>query len=309
MDSKGHPVIIIILGPTGAGKSAAALVLAQRFNGEIINCDSRQVYKGFDIGTDKPTPQMRQAVLHHLLDVADPSTQFTAAEFVREALASIRLIKGRGRLPFIVGGTGLYLKALTEGLFPGPGRDQKLRERLNKEAREQGLESLHRELAGVDPAYARLVGVRDRIRIIRGLEVFRLTGRPISEHFASTRSAVPGFLRLEIGLKLERQELYRRIEQRVERMFQGGIIEEVEGLLSRGVDENAPPFRALGYKQVLRCLKKEISTEEAAALTKMETRRYAKRQITWFKKMPGVNWFEASNHEAMADFIERSLAE
>jgi tRNA dimethylallyltransferase len=309
LDHKSHPVIIIILGPTGVGKSAAALFLAQRFNGEIINCDSRQVYRGFDIGTDKPTIEMRLTVPHHLLDIADASTQFSAADFVREALVSIQLIKGRGRLPFIVGGTGLYLKALIEGLFPGPGRDPALRERLDKEARERGLDSMHQELAAVDPAYACLVGPRDRIRIIRALEVFLLTGKPISEHFASSRSAVSGFHRLEIGLKLERQELYRRIEQRVDRMFRGGIIEEVEYLLSQGIDETAPPFRALGYKQVLRFVKKEISAEEAVALTKMETRRYAKRQITWFKKMAGVNWFEARDYAAMTDFIEWNLAE
>lgn len=308
MDPKTHP-LIIILGPTGVGKSAAALFLAQRFNGEIINCDSRQVYRGFDIGTDKPTTEMRLAVPHHLLDIADPSTQFTAADFVREALASIWLIMRRGRLPFIVGGTGLYLKALTEGLFPGPGRDQAFRERLDTEARERGLDRLYQELAAIDPSYARLVGPRDRVRIIRGLEVFHLTKKPISEHFASTRSAVSGFHRLEIGLKLGRKELYHRIEQRVERMFQNGIIEEVEHLLSQGIVESSPPFRALGYKQVLRCIKNEISVEEAVALTKMETRRYAKRQITWFRKMAGVSWFESSDYAALTDLIERSLAE
>ncbi|MEW5900928.1 MAG: tRNA (adenosine(37)-N6)-dimethylallyltransferase MiaA [Acidobacteriota bacterium] len=299
---------MIILGPTGVGKSAAGVFLAGRHHGEIINCDSMQVYRGFDIGTDKPTAEMRGKVPHHLLDAADPASQFSAGDFVREAMAAIRLIEGRGRLPFIVGGTGLYLKALLEGLFPGPGRDIALRRRLEEEAREHGLESLRRRLEQVDPAYSRLIGARDRVRIFRALEVYILTGKPISEHFAATKSETTDFQPLKIGLQLRREELYRRIEERVERMFQDGIVEETASLLASGVGEDVPPFRALGYKHVLCFLKKQISLREAVERTKTDTRHYAKRQIIWFRKMKGVEWFPAGDHAGLAALVESRLA-
>jgi tRNA dimethylallyltransferase len=300
--------LIIILGPTGVGKSAVGVNLAHEFNGEIITCDSMQVYKGFDIGTDKPPSAMLQKVPHHLLDIVDSASQFTAADFVREALAEIPLIKRRGRLPFVIGGTGLYLKALLIGLFPGPGKDAGLRERLETEAREEGLDSLRKKLEEVDPSYARMIGQRDKIRIIRALEVYYLTHTPISLHFRNTKSAVSDFHLLKIGLQLERMELYRRIEERVERMFRNGIIKEVEGLLAQGVEENAPPFRALGYKYVLQLLKAEIALEEAIFLTKRDTRHYAKRQITWFRKMAGINWLSADDYAPLSCFIRTNLA-
>lgn len=266
-----------------------------------------QVYKGFDIGTDKPTPARRQKIPHHLLDIVDSSAQFTAADFVREAMTAIRLIEGRGRLPFIVGGTGLYLKALLEGLFPGPGKNAMLRERLEREAQEAGLDSLRKKLEEVDPAYARLIGQRDKLRIIRALEVYYLTEKPISLHFLNTKSSVSDFHLLKIGLQLERKELSRRIEERVERMFRNGIVEEVENLLAKGVEESAPPFRALGYKYVLQFLKQQISLEEAVLLTKRDTRHYAKRQTTWFKKMAGVDWFSADDYSSLSNFVEANL--
>jgi len=290
------------------GKSAAGIYLALRFGGEIINCDSMQVYRGFDIGTDKPTPDMRRRVPHHLLDIAEASDQFTAADFVREALAALRLIEERGRLPFVVGGTGLYLKALLDGLFPGPGRNAELRLKLEQEAVEKGLPSLHRRLEQVDPVYARLIGPRDKVRIIRALEVFYLTGKPISEHFQNTRSEVTDFHLLKIGLKLERKELYRMIEERVDRMFQGGIVEEVRSLLAAGVRPEAPPFRALGYKHILSYLEREVSFDEAARLTKQDTRHYAKRQISWFQKMAGVTWLPAGDHACVGAFLEEQFA-
>jgi tRNA dimethylallyltransferase len=300
--------LVIVLGPTGVGKSAAGVYLARRFGGEIINCDSMQVYRGFDIGTDKPTPEMRKQVPHHLLDVAEASDQFTAADFVRQALAAVGLIQERDRLPFIVGGTGLYLKALLDGIFPGPGRNAGLRLKLEQEVVEKGLQSLRRKLEGADPVYARLIGPNDKVRIIRALEVFYLTGKPLSEHFERTRSEVADFQLLRIGLQLERKELYRMIEERVDRMFRGGILEEVRSLLAAGVEESAPPFRALGYKYVLAHLKGKISREEAAQLTKRDTRHYAKRQISWFRKMAGVNWLPAGDHPSLAAFLEPQLA-
>jgi tRNA dimethylallyltransferase len=306
LDSENRS-LVVILGPTAVGKSKAAVYLAQRFDGEIINCDSMQVYRGFEIGTDKPPAEMRRQVPHHLLDVAEPSSQFTAGEFVRLALETLRLIEERGRLPFIVGGSGLYLKALLEGLFPGPGRDEGLRRRLEKEAADKGLETLHRKLEAVDPVYAGLIGERDRVRIIRALEVFSLTRKPLSEHFKSTRSDLADFHIIKIGLQLEREELYRRIEERVDRMFRNGIREEVDRLLAAGIPETAPPFRALGYRRVLACLQGTISLGEAIRLTKQDTRQYAKRQTIWFRKMNGVNWFGADDLASLATFLGEQL--
>ncbi|MFZ2053526.1 MAG: tRNA (adenosine(37)-N6)-dimethylallyltransferase MiaA [Candidatus Aminicenantales bacterium] len=307
MDSERR-YLAIILGPTAVGKSRAGAYLARKFNGEIINCDSMQVYRSFDIGTDKPTIEMRRQVPHYLLDIAEPSTQFTAGEFVRQALAAVRLIEERDRLPFVVGGTGLYLKALLEGLFPGPGRDEELRRRFEQEAREEGLVTLHRRLEAVDPVYARLIGEQDKVRIIRALEVYSLTQKPLSEHFESTRSEVADFHILKIGLQLERKELYRRIEERVDRMFQNGICEEVHRLLAAGVPESAPPFRALGYRRVLAHLQGAISFDETKRLTKQDTRQYAKKQITWFRKMAGVSWFPADDLTSLAAFLEARLS-
>jgi tRNA dimethylallyltransferase len=294
--------IVIVLGPTAVGKSRVAVDLALRFGGEVISGDSIQVYRGFDIGTDKPT-----AAAHHLIDVVGPEVQFTAADFVREALAAAGEIASRGHLPLIAGGTGLYIKALVDGLFPGPGRDAALRASLEATAREEGLDSLFRRLQAVDPEYARKVRSRDRVRIIRALEVHAATGRPMSEHFLRTESPVKGRNVLRLGLRLERDALYRRIDDRVERMFERGLVEEVRGLLERGVAEDAPPFRALGYGHVLRLLRGEIGREEAVASTKNDTRHYAKRQATWFRKMAGVAWFSPDDGPALEEYVQNHL--
>ena len=301
------PALVILLGPTAVGKSRAALGLAMKFAGEIINADSVQVYKGFDIGTDKPSAEDRQAVPHHLIDTVGPEVQFTAADFVREALIAASGIAGRGRVPFVVGGSGLYLKALVDGLFPGPGRDPAVRTALEAEAGEKGLDTLFRRLEEVDPAYARKVRSRDRVRIVRALEVWSLTGRPISEHFRRTESPVAGVRLHKVGLELERAALYARIDERVERMFARGLLDEVRALLGRGVPESAPPFRALGYRQALACLRGRLSPAEAMVLTKTETRHFAKRQMTWFRKMEGVAWFPASDFPALERHLEKLL--
>jgi tRNA dimethylallyltransferase len=299
--------IVILLGPTGVGKSRTAVTLALRFGGEIINGDSIQVYRGFDIGTDKPTAGDRRGIPHHLIDSVDPGTQFTAADFVREALGAAADIAGRGRLPFVVGGTGLYLKALVEGLFPGPGRHPALRAELEAEARAKGLEALFRELQQADPSYARTIRSRDRIRIIRALEVYRLTGKPLSEHFRETVPPAKGANIVKTGLGLEREALHRRIEERVDRMFERGLVEEVRGLLEKGMAEDAPPFRALGYRHVLSLLRGEISEDEARARTKKDTRQYAKRQLTWFRKMPGVAWFSPDDIAGLESYLKNHL--
>jgi tRNA dimethylallyltransferase len=299
--------LIIVLGPTSVGKSATAIKLAKKFSAEIINCDSMQVYKGFDIGTDKVPLENRENIPHHLLDIIEPSTQFTAADFVHSALNAAVSILKKNKLPLIVGGTGLYLKALIDGLFPEGKSDPEIRQKLQKEGEKKGLESLWKKLIEIDPAYAKKTGEKDRIRIIRALEVYYLTQKPLSEHFRKTQSPVRDFHLLKIGLKLEREELYRRIEQRVDKMFERGIVAEVEILLEEGVEEASPPFRALGYKYVLKFLKKEMTLEEALLLTKRDTRYYAKRQMTWFRKMKGIRWFSPEELSSMEGYIQKNL--
>jgi tRNA dimethylallyltransferase len=299
--------LIIVLGPTGVGKSSTAVKLAKKLKGEIINCDSIQVYRGFDIGTDKIPMEKRENIPHHLLDVVDPSTQFTAADFARLALETADSIVKKKKLPLIVGGTGLYLKALLNGLFPGGGSDPELRQKLEREAKEKGLETLSEKLRKVDPVYFQKIGEKDKVRIIRALEVFYATRKPLSKQFLNTKSYVKDFNIIKIGLKLERKELYRRIEERVDKMFERGITREVEELLQQGVNKDSPPFRALGYKYVLRLLKKEIPREEAITLTKRDTRHYAKRQMTWFRKMDGIKWFSPSEFPSILAYVKDNL--
>ncbi len=308
MDAKTGKILIIV-GPTAVGKSALALWLAQEYSGEIISCDSMQVYRGFDVGTDKPRPEARKKVPHHLIDIIEPEEQFSAADFARLAVEIAGEVINRGHLPIVVGGTGLYHRALVQGLFPGPGRDSALRQLLKKEASELGLETLYERLKQVDPDYAAKISPRDGIRIIRALEVYQLTGQPISHHFQNTSSPAreKGFILRQIGLKLERKELYRRIEARVDRMFAQGIVEEVKNLLAKGVPEKATPFKGLGYRQVLKYLKGEISLQEAINETKLETRHYAKRQLTWFRKSPGLVWFEPEDRESIRNYVENEV--
>ena len=301
------PVLVIVLGPTAVGKSRVAVDLALRFGGEVISGDSIQVYRGFDVGTDKPGPAERRGVPHHLIDIVDPEVQYTAADFVRDALAAADAIAGRGRLPIVAGGTGLYLKALIEGLFPGAGRDPAVRAALEAEAATHGLDALFRRLEAVDPVYARKIRGRDRVRIIRALEVHMTTGRPMSDHFRDTRPPVEGRDVVRLGLELDRATLRRRIDERVERMFARGLVDEVRGLLDRGVPEGCPAFRALGYRHVLKHLRGEIGRDEAVTLTQIETRQYAKRQMTWFRKMTGVAWFSPDDQAGLERHVQNRL--
>jgi len=303
-------IILIIVGPTASGKSETALWLAREFPAEIISCDSMQVYRGFDLGTDKPDPEARRDVPHHLIDIIEPEEQFSAADFARLAVEAAEGIISRHRLPIVVGGTGLYHKALVEGLFPGPGRDPELRKRLRQEAERAGLLFLYDKLKEVDPDYAARISPADSIRIIRALEVYYLTGEPLSRQFLRTRSPAgeKGFHLVQIGLKLERKELYRRIEARVERMFALGLVEEVKRLLARGVPRWVTPFKGLGYRQVLQYLNGEITLPEAIEETKLETRHFAKRQLTWFKKSPGITWFDPQDRPGMKKSVEMKLS-
>ena len=291
--------LLILLGPTAVGKSASAIEIAKAVDAEIINCDSMQVYRGFDIGTDTISRDRMEDIPHHLLNIIEPDTQFTAADFVRHAVGAITAIHEAGKLPIITGGTGLYLQALIEGLFPDGGKDPDVRRSLEKERESLGLEALWQQLSEVDPVYARKIGPRDGVRIIRALEIYRTTGIPFSRHLPKTRSAVKNFNVLQIGLRMDRNLLYTRIEHRVDRMFSEGIVEETKALLDRGVPPESPPFRALGYKHVVAFLEGKINEEEAIELTKRDTRRYSKRQMTWFRKKKDILWFDAQDIPAV----------
>jgi tRNA dimethylallyltransferase len=285
--------LIAILGPTATGKSALGLVLAERFGGEIVNCDSTAVYRGFDIGTDKVPAAGRRGIPHHLIDVADPTEDYTAARFARDAAAVIREIHARGRLPILVGGTGFYYRALTRGLFPGPGRDETVRARLNRVADRRGVESLHRFVARIDPASAARIQPRDRKRLVRALEVYLLTGKPLTEHFPATASPLDPDVRVTaVALRMPSAWLAERLARRVDAQFEAGLLDEIRGLLARGVPSDARPFGGLVYRQALELLAGVRDEAATRALIVRENRRYARRQLIWFRKEPNLVWFE-----------------
>ncbi len=282
--------VIAILGPTGAGKSALALRVAQEFAGEVVNCDSLQIYRYFDIGTAKLPPAERRDIPHHLIDILDPDQVFTAGEYARLARAVLAEISARGLLPVIAGGTGFYFRALVDGLFPGPSRNQPLRERLEaRERRKPG--SMHRLLGRFDPAASRRIHAHDLPKLMRALEVRLLTRRPATEMFQQGRDSLRGYHPLKIGLAPPRDELYRRLDQRGEQMFQSGLIEEVRGILARGFPASCKPFESHGYCQAIQFLNGELSLKEATFYAQRNTRRYAKRQMTWFRQERGMEWF------------------
>ena len=288
----GNPFVLAILGPTATGKSALALTLAERYRGEIINCDSTAVFRGFDIGTDKVLPAEQRGIPHHLIDVADPTDDYTAAQFARDAAAAIRAIQGRGRLPIVTGGTGFYFRALTRGLFPGPGRDPALRARLEAIASRRGVVFLHRLVRRVDPPSALRIQPLDLKRLVRALEVYFLTGRPLTDHFAETVSPIAGMDVLAIGLRLPAEQTSRRVTTRVDQQFERGLLDEMRGLLSQGVPETARPFGGLVYRQALEHLHGVRDEAATRALIAQENRRYARRQATWFRKEPDLQWFD-----------------
>jgi tRNA dimethylallyltransferase len=287
-----NPLVVAILGPTATGKSALALAIAERWHGEIINCDSTAVYRGFDIGTDKIAPADRRGIPHHLIDIADPTDDYTAAQYARDAAAAIRDIHARGRLPVLAGGTGFYFRALTRGLFPGPGRDVTLRLRLEAIAARRDASLLHRMLRKVDPESARRIQPRDLKRLVRALEVFFLTGRPLTAHFAETVSPIPGVDVLAVGLRLPAVEIAERVTRRVDEQFARGLLDEVRTLLARGIPEQARPFGGLVYRQALEHLHGVRDEPATRALITQENRRYARRQLIWFRKEPNLVWLD-----------------
>lgn len=284
--------LIVLVGPTAAGKSSLALALAERVEGEIVAADSMQVYRGLDIGTAKPSADDRRRVPHHLLDLVEPDQPFTAADYVRLASAAIADIRARGRLPILAGGTGLYIRALFRGLFDGPGEMTVLRETLYQEAARVGSAVLHRRLETTDPEAAAAIHPNDLFRIVRALEVTTVSGRPISTLRAEARRqhrSIPGPV-LTFGLERNRQELYQRIDMRVEAMMTQGLLREVRGLLDQGYRATLKPLQAIGYRHMVEHLEGRIGLDGAATALQRDTRRYAKRQLTWFRHQDEIEW-------------------
>ncbi len=286
------PQVLAVLGPTASGKSALALSLAGRHGGEIINCDSTAVYRGFDIGTDKVSEDGRRGIPHHLIDIADPTEVYTAAQFARDAARVIRDIHARGKLPILAGGTGFYYRALTRGLFPGPGADEALRARLNRIADRRGAGCLHRMLARVDAESAVRIMAKDRKRIVRALEVFYTTGRPLTSHFGETASPIADCDVIAFALRIPPALTAERVARRVDDQFARGVVDEVRGLLARGLPPDARPFGGLVYRQVLEMLRGVRDEAATRALIVQENRRYARRQLIWFRKEPNLMWFD-----------------
>lgn len=289
--------LVAVVGPTATGKSALGLSLAEVFGGEIVGCDSTAVYRGLDIGTDKLPAAEQRGIRHHLVDIADPTEVYSAARYAADAGAVVHEIVGRGALPILVGGTGFYYRALVRGLFPGPGRDDRLRARLDRIASRRGDTCLHRWLQRVDPASADRIQPRDRKRLVRALEVYLLTGRPLTEHFAQTTSPIAGLPVLALGLTMPRPALRERVARRVEAQFARGVVSEVEQLLARGVPPTAHAFSGLVYRQVVELLQGVRPEPETRALIVRENMRYARRQLIWFRGERGVRWLEGAGED------------
>jgi tRNA dimethylallyltransferase len=280
---------VVVLGPTGSGKTALSLALAERFDGEIVNCDSVAMYREFEIGTARPSLAERARVPHHLLDFVDPTACMTAGEYARQARVLLEEIRSRGRLPIVVGGTGLYLRALLEGLFPGPQRSEELRERLRQRAQKKGSTYLHRVLRRLDAAAARRIHGNDTPKLIRAIEVCLRSRQPMTEGWKQGRSSLEGFRVLRLGLNPGRDPLYERINRRAQQMLDAGLIEETERLLAKYGDA-AWPLRSLGYQQVVQLLRGEMESETVLQAVQQAHRNYAKRQMTWFRREPEVLW-------------------
>jgi tRNA dimethylallyltransferase len=293
-----EPLLVVVLGPTASGKTAISLALAERFGGEIVNCDSVAMYREFDMGTAKPTSSERARAPHHLLDCVAPTSHITAGEYTRQARQVLGEIKTRGHLPIVVGGTGLYLRALLEGLFPGPQRSEELRGRLRERAEMSGSSYLHRILQRLDRDAAEKIHAHDTPKLIRAIEVCLGSRQKMTELWRQHRpEPLSGFRVLRFGLDPDRQTLYERINRRAQGMFEAGLVEETEHLLGT-YGGAAGPLRSLGYKQVVQLLRGKLTREQAIHAAQQAHRNYAKRQMTWFRREPEVHWLRGFGDDA-----------
>ena len=304
--------LVVILGPTASGKSELALSVAERYDGEVINYDSVQVYRHFNVGTAKLSPSERRGIPHHLIDIVEPEELFTAGDYARRAREALSRIRANGRLPVLAGGTGFYLRALLEGLFQGPQRDEALRRRLEWRAEQKSPGYLHRVLRRLDAASAQRIHPNDTPKLIRAIEVCLRARAPMSSLWRKGREALAGYDVLRLGLAPPRDALYERIRRRAENMFGGGLVDEVEGLLAQGFSRRARAFGSLGYKQALDYVDGKLPLDQAIDMTVRLTRRFAKRQLTWFRREPNVHWVEGFGDDPdvqkkVLDWLEKKL--
>ena len=302
------PKLLIVLGPTGVGKSAVAVDIALGRGGEVVNADSQLVYRHMDIGTAKPPAAIREKIRHHLIDIVDPDGEFNAALYRELALKAIEDITARGKKALVCGGTGLYLRALLQGIFVGPGKSPEVRARLEAEADEKGVSALHDRLREVDPDATAWIHPNDRYRIVRALEVFELTGKGISRWQKEHGFKETDFRMLKIGLNRERKELYDLINRRADQMIAGGLVEEVKGLIEKGYGLDLPALHSVGYRQVGLYLQGQLGLDEALALIKRDTRHLAKRQLTWFRADKEIRWFHPeTERKRIEDVVDQFL--
>lgn len=307
-DSDAKPPVLVVCGPTGIGKTAAAIRLAERFQGEIINADSMQVYRRMDIGTAKPTPAEQRRARHHLIDVVDPQEDFDAARFAAMARSIAFTLGQQGILPVLAGGTGLYIKAFLQGLFPAASTSPRTREALKDEAAAKGPRQLHRRLARLDPQAAARIHPNDAVRLIRALETAEVTGQPLSQHHRRHGFAESPFRALKIGLTMERQALYNRIDRRVDAMLAAGLLEEVRQLLRAGYSGELKSMQSIGYRHMVDYLSGRTDFREAVRTLKRDTRRFAKRQFTWFNADRQIRWTEPERLPELFPAIEAFLS-
>ncbi|MBI3610514.1 MAG: tRNA (adenosine(37)-N6)-dimethylallyltransferase MiaA [Nitrospirae bacterium] len=290
--------LIVLVGPTAVGKSATAIRLAERLRTELISADSRMVYRGMDVGTAKPGPGERARVVHHGIDIVDPDELFSAGRFKVLAEAVIERLHREGSIPIIVGGTGLYVKLLLHGLWSGPEADWPFRERLYEAERREGVGYLHQRLKKVDPDSAGAIKPQDRSKLVRAIEVYEKTGRPLSDHHREHRFSEKPYEAILIGLRRSRADLYRRIEARVDKMMANGLVEEVRGLIEKDYSSELPAMKGLGYRQIVGYIKGEYDQAEAIHRLKRDTRQYAKRQFTWFNRDPSIRWIDLAERDS-----------
>jgi tRNA dimethylallyltransferase len=302
------PKLVIILGPTAVGKSEAAMELATAIDAEIVNADSQQIYRYLDIGTGKPSPADRARVAHHLIDIVNPDEEFNAALFRRLATQSIEQIQARKKNVIVCGGTGLYLKALTQGLFEGPGQDPQIRQALEEQIESEGLDAIYRQLLLIDPSVGSAIHPNDRQRTIRALEVFQLTGKALSEWQKEHAFQERPFDVLKIGFNRERGELYDRINRRAERMVEDGLLEELRSVVAKGYSLTLKPMRSVGYRQMGQVLLGQLELLGAIEEMKQETRRLAKRQLTWFGSDKEIRWFDPNEKTEIIEAVKKFLS-